>query len=253
MNRLVAVVLTYNEARHIQACLDTLAFADVRIVFDSWSDDATVALASQSGARVMQHAFTDFASQRNAALDAIAELGEWVLFVDADERIPPALAAEIRSAIEDPEKSTYQIPRHNYIFGRLTLGAGWYPDYQTRLLRLGHARYDPLRKVHERVISDGPIGVLRTPIVHHNYETLEQFHQTQRRYTALEARVLLEAGTKPRPWTALSQPVRQFWWRFVQLKGYSDGWHGLRLSLLMARYEFAKVAMLRELLEKRGG
>ncbi|MCU0512704.1 MAG: glycosyltransferase family 2 protein [Anaerolineae bacterium] len=249
MPELLAVVLTYNEREHITACLETLRFADASLVVDSFSTDDTVALAQQSGAQVLQRVFDHYAGQRDAALAAAQAAGAaWVLFVDADERVPPALAAEVRQVIAQGDCAGWRIPRHNYIFGRLTRGAGWYPDYQTRLLRVGAARYDPARQVHETVLLDGPAGTLTQPFIHHNYRDVAQFIAKQRRYVQYDAHILHQQGIRPKPYTYLTQPLRHFYWRFVTLGGYRDGLHGLRLSLWMAWYEYRKYQLLRGLL-----
>lgn len=250
--RLAAIILTYNEAQHITACIDSLRFADQIIVFDSFSTDDTVQLAQSAGAQVIQHAFANYASQREAALEAVRGAADWVLFVDADERVTDALAAEVRASIERPGVAGYRIPRDNYIFGRLTRGAGWYPDYQTRLLRVGAVHYDLTRQVHEVVVLDGAEGTLQHPFIHYNYRDLPQFLEKQRRYTAYDARILYEQGVRPKPQNFVLQPLRQFWWRFVTLKGYGDGLHGLRLSLLMAWYELKKYVILRGLWNHNG-
>jgi (heptosyl)LPS beta-1,4-glucosyltransferase len=244
---LTAIILTKNEAEHITACIDSLRFADRILVFDSFSDDDTVQLAKAAGAEVMQRKFDHYAGQRNAALEAARGSADWVLFVDADERVTPELAAEARAAMEQPGYAGWRIPRHNYIFGKLTKGAGWYPDYQTRLLRVGAAHYDPERQVHELVVLDGAEGTLTQPFIHYNYRDAQQFAEKQRRYSAYDARILYESGVRPKPQNYLLQPWRQFWWRFVTLKGYTDGLHGLRLSLLMAWNEFRKYRLLRNL------
>lgn len=246
MTRLTAIILTYNEAAHITDCIATVRFADDVLVFDSFSEDDTVTLAEAAGARVIQHVFRDYASQRNAALDAMRD-SEWVLFVDADERVSPELAVEIETVLERPEYAGWRVPRHNYIFGKLTRGAGWYPDYQTRLLRVGSARYDPERQVHEVVQLDGELGTLTQPLTHYNYRDGAQFAAKQRRYAAYEARILYESGVRPKPRNFILQPYRQFKWRFFELKGYRDGLHGLRLSLWMAWYEWRKYWLLRGL------
>ena len=247
MKRLMAIVLTYNEAEHIGACLATLRFADRVLVFDSFSDDATVDIAREGGAEVIQRAFKDYADQRNAALDVASGRCEWALFIDADERVSPALAAEILEVIEQDDVAGWRMPRHNYIFGVLTLGGGWHPDYQTRLLRVGHARYDAARPVHETVLLDGELGALTQPIIHHNYRDVAHFVQKQRRYAQLDAAMLYAAGDRPKRRSLLTMPLRHFYWRFVTLKGYRDGWHGLRLCLLMARYEYQKRSLLSRL------
>jgi len=230
---LAAVILTYNEERLVRDCLASVAWADKVIVFDSYSTDATVQIAEEMGAQVLQHPFQNYGAQRNAALETLA--AEWILFVDADERATPDLADEVWSVLDRPERGWWA-PRHNYIFGKLTLGAGWYPDYQLRLLHRASARYDPGRPVHEVVILDGEEGHLKNPLIHHNYETLQQFVAKQEKYTDFEAGIQFRAGRRPKPWTYITGPARQFWWRFVTLKGYGDGLHGLRLSALMAYY-----------------
>jgi hypothetical protein len=244
---LTIIILTYNEAAHIAECIQSACFADDVLVFDSFSTDATIELAREAGARVIQHTFKDYADQRNAALVSVAGSTDWALFVDADERVTPALAAEVRSVLEKPGYAGWRIPRHNYIFGKLTRGAGWFPDYQTRLLRVGAARYDPERQVHELVLLEGELGTLSEPFIHHNYQSMGQFHAKQRRYSDYDARILYESGTRPKPQNYILQPLRQFWWRFWTLRGYSDGLHGLRLSLLLGWYEFRKYRRLRAL------
>jgi glycosyltransferase involved in cell wall biosynthesis len=245
--RLTAIILTFNEAYHIVDCIETVRFADDILVFDSYSTDQTVELARNAGARVIQRQFDNYANQRNAALDAVREAADWMLFVDADERVPRVLAAEVRESIQYPDYAGFRIPRDNYIFGRLTRGAGWYPDYQTRLLRVGAAHYDPERQVHEVVILDGEEGTLKNAFIHYNYTDFVQFVEKQRRYVAYDARILFEQGVRPKPQNYVLQPLRQFRWRFITLKGYIDGLHGLRLSMLLAWYEFRKYLLLRAL------
>lgn len=247
MSILIGIILTYNEGRHITDCIESLRFCDDILVFDSFSTDDTMTLAMWAGVRMMQHPFEDYASQRNAALDAVSEVADWVLFVDADERVSASLAQEVRAVIEQSGYAGWQVPRHNYIFGRLTKGAGWYPDHQLRLLRVGKARYDPSRPVHEVVQLDGALGTLQNPLIHHNYRDVAQFAEKQRRYSDYDAKILFDQGVRPKPHHYLTQPLRHFWWRFVTLKGYSDGMHGLLLSLLMARYELRKYRRLARL------
>ncbi|MCA9972693.1 MAG: glycosyltransferase family 2 protein [Anaerolineales bacterium] len=242
-----AVVLTLNEAAHVQACIESLAWADRVVVFDSFSQDDTVALARATGAEVLQSRFENYAQQRNAALDSLQT--DWVFFVDADERGTPALGAEIRRVMADRPEQGWYVPRHNYIFGRLTRATGWFPDYQLRLFRHGRVRYE--RPVHEVAVVDGPVGHLESPLIHYNYRDPAHFHAKQRAYTTTEARILHTAGARVRPHNYLLQPLRHFWWRFVQLKGYTDGWHGLRLSVYMAYYEWDKYRKLAGLWRQR--
>ncbi len=232
--QLAVVILTKNEGRHIGDCLAMLGFADRVVVSDSYSTDGTVEIAQAAGAEVMQRPFDNFASQRNAALDALDT--EWVFFVDADERIPPELAAEVRRVIVEQREVGWWVPRHNYIAGRRVRFGGFYPDYQLRLLRRGHARYDPARPVHEVVLLDGPAGHLQNVMIHYNYDTWTQFHAKQRRYARLEGQALRQRGIKPWPHKFVRYPWREFWRRYVTLKGYRDGWLGLKLAVLLGYY-----------------
>lgn len=243
MSEVTAVILTLNEAAHIAGCILSLQWADRVVVFDSYSDDETVTIAQNAGAVVMLSRFQNYAQQRNAALDAVES--EWVFFVDADERGTPLLAAEIRDVIASRNETAWYVPRHNYIFNRLTLGAGWFPDYQLRLLRRGCARYE--RPVHEIAVVDGEIGYLRRPLIHYNYRDKAHFHAKQRAYTDYDATILQQQGVRPRPHNFILQPLRQFWWRLVTLRGYQDGAHGLELSLYMAYYEWVKYRKLAQL------
>ncbi|MFW5940249.1 MAG: glycosyltransferase family 2 protein [Chloroflexota bacterium] len=241
--KLTAIILTLNEADHIGECVASLSWADRVLVFDSYSDDDTIERARAAGADVSQSRFQNYAQQRNAALDAVET--DWVLFVDADERGTSELGREIRQVMAERPEAGWYVPRHNYIFGRLTLGAGWYPDYQLRLFRHGCVRYE--RPVHEVAVVDGQVGYLQSVLRHYNYRDEAHFHQKQRQYTEYDARILREQGIQPKFYTPLTQPLRHFWWRFVSLKGYRDGLHGLRLSLYMAYYEWLKYRKLASL------
>jgi len=241
-----AIVPTLNEEANILDCLASLAWADQRVVFDCFSTDRTVDLARQAGAQVLQHAFENYAQLHNAAMERVE--ADWILFVDADERVTPELAAEMQAIVaEQCAEVAWYVPRHNYIFGRLTLGAGWYPDYQPRLLRRGSVRWE--RPVHEVVVADGPQGYLKNPLIHYNYDDLPDFIARQDKYTRIDAGILHAQRVHPRFYTPYSQAVRHFWWRFVTLRGSQDGWHGLRLSLLMAYYEAVKYRRLARLWE----
>ncbi len=228
-------MIARDEACNITDCLRSVAWADrLCVLVDARSRDRTAELAREAGADVQTRVFRDFADQRNAALELFA--ADWVLFVDADERGTAGLAQEVRKVIAEGEAVGWWVPRRNYIWGRWIRHAGWYPDYQLRLLKRGHARYDPARQVHELVILDGAEGRLQNPLTHYNYATVRQFTSRQDYYAAYEARVLLQKGIRPRLHSLFLQPVREFRRRYCTLQGYKDGGHGLALSLLMAYY-----------------
>lgn len=245
---IAAVVLARDEARHLGDCLDSLAWADERVVIDDYSSDATVEIATQRGARVVQRRMENFSAQRNAALDAAR--AEWVFFVDADERCTPELADEVRRVIgyqQGEARAGWWVPRHNIMIGHTMRGGGWYPDYQLRLLRRGRAHYDPAQPVHEVAVLAGAEGHLHSHLTHYNYDSLRQFWAKMGRYTRHEAEILHSQGVRPWPWTYLSMPAREFWRRFVSLRGYRDHVYGLLFCGLMAWYTFQTYLRLRRL------
>ena len=235
MDKLAAIILTKNEEVHIADCIASVRqWVDAVIVFDSYSSDATCVLARQASAHVIQRTFDNYARQRQAALDATT--AEWVLFVDADERVTPALGREIQQWVASGEITGGWIPRRNFMVGHETRFGGFFPDYQLRLLRRAAVHYPPEREVHEFAQVNGSEGHLTEPFLHYNYASWAQFYRKQRVYAANEARILAARGIRPRPHNFVLQPLREFHRRYITLQGWRDGWHGLRLALLLAWY-----------------
>jgi glycosyltransferase involved in cell wall biosynthesis len=233
---LTAAVIARDEETMLADCLRSVAFAEERlVVVDSATRDATREVARGLGARVEERVFDNFAAQRDAALKLATN--DWVLFVDADERVPPALRDEVLAAVAAPGNwRGFWIPRHNYLMGRVVRYAGWYPDYQLRLLERHAAHFDPRRVVHEGALVDGPVSHLREPLVHFNYRSLGEFIEKQERYCPLDADRWLATFGRPRRRALVGQPVREFWRRYVELEGYREGWLGLFLSSVLAYY-----------------
>ncbi|MFL5735654.1 MAG: glycosyltransferase family 2 protein [Chloroflexia bacterium] len=248
---LTIAALAHNEAGHIPACVDSvrplkaLFGAEVLVVLDSRADEATERAAREWADRVVVSPFVNFSAQRNRTLDLAT--GEWVFFIDPDERCTPALAEEIARAVGEDGSSAYRIPRRNYFFGREVRHTGWWPDYQIRLLRRAGARYDEAREVHELPMVDGEIGTLRQPLIHYNYATWRQFFSKQWRYAPYEARALYAAGSRARPRSLLGQPLRELKRRLVDYQGYKDGLLGLALSIAMCLYTAETYRQLRRL------
>jgi glycosyltransferase involved in cell wall biosynthesis len=246
MQELIAVILTYNEEKHIAECIRSVTWCDAVIVIDSYSTDRTCEIARKEGAFIIRHPFKGFGSQRQAAMDCLA--ARWILFVDADERPTPELAREIRHRIvKQPDIVGWWFPRHNYILGKLIRHAGWYPDYQLRLLRADRSHWDPEREVHELPILDGPDGYLENVLIHYNYDSLGQFIAIQDKYTNYDAHILFQQGERPKWWSPFSMPLRHFKLRFIDWQGYKDGLYGLWLSVLMSYYEGQKYIRLARL------
>jgi glycosyltransferase involved in cell wall biosynthesis len=234
--RLTAAIIARDEESMLGECLQSIAFADERLVLvDAATVDRTREVARTNGARVAERTFDNFGAQRDAAL-ALAT-GDWVLFVDADERVSPALRDEVLGAVRQPDgRRGFWIPRHNYLLGHVVRHAGWFPDYQLRLLERRAARFDPSRPVHELALVDGPVGHLREPLLHFNYRSLGEFVHKQERYCPLEADRWLATFGRPRRRALLGQPVREFWRRYITLAGYREGPLGFVLSMLLAFY-----------------
>lgn len=235
MIHLAAVILTKNEAHHIVACIAAVRpWVEAVIVWDAMSEDATCALAQAAGALVVQRPWDNFAAQRQAVLDTVA--AEWILFVDADERVTPEVGAEVGAVLAHPECNGYWLPRRNLIVGHEMRAGGYFPDYQLRLLKRKAAHYDMGRAVHETVDVGGAEGWLQAPLLHFNYESWVQFHRKQQVYAAYEAQILRRRKISPRPHHFVLQPLREFHRRFITLEGWRDGWPGLRLALWLAWY-----------------
>jgi len=242
--RLIGVVLTKNEATHIAACIESIKpWVDSVVVWDSGSSDETCRIARIHGALPVMHPFDNYAAQRQAALDSLD--AEWILFLDADERMTPALGEELYALIENDATTGDAsrrrlagcwLPRRNFIAGKEMRGGGYFPDYQLRLLRRDAARYVLTREVHEIVDVDGEEAYAREPLLHFNYESWRQFHKKQRFYANYEARILAGRGIRLRPHNFVLQPLREFRRRFFALRGYADGFQGLRLALYLAWY-----------------
>lgn len=231
MPRLSAIVITKNEAAKIGDCLESLAFCDERIVVDSGSSDDTVALAKAKGARVVTHDWNGFGPQKNFAL-SLAE-GDWVLSLDADERVTPALAVQIKEAIAAGQADGYEMPRLSSFCGRPMRHSGWYPDYVLRLFRRGRARFsDDL--VHERVRCEGTVRRLSEPLIHHPVERLEDALSRMDRYSTAGADMIVESGRR----VTFMTGILRGWWTFVRTYflrlGFLDGREGFLLAVANA-------------------
>jgi glycosyltransferase involved in cell wall biosynthesis len=245
MNLTVAIIAR-DEARHIAGCLASVAGLadDVLVLLDDRTSDATGAISREHGARVVCEPWRGFPAQRNRALELAR--GEWVLFLDADERVTPELRTELTALLGGAAAAAgYRIPRYNLFFGRVVRGGGWYPDHQLRLLRRTCARYNEARLVHEFAELNGPVAVLHAHLLHHNIERLDEFWLKQTRYALAEARTLHREGRRARWRNFVGAPAREFVRRFLRLGGWRDGALGLFLCAALAWFEVVKFGMLR--------
>jgi glycosyltransferase involved in cell wall biosynthesis len=242
--RLSAIVIALNEASNIAGCLDTLAFCDERIVVDSGSADETVRIAQGKGARVISHPFEGFGAQKGFALSLAT--GEWVLSIDADERVSPELAQEIHRVIAAGAAECYEIPRRSTFCGRLMGRSGWSTDYVLRLFRRDKA-YFSADLVHERVVASGTVARLNTPLLHDPVRRLEDALSRMDRYSTAGAEQLVAAGKRVSFISGISHGL----WAFVRLYllrgGFLDGREGFLLAVANAEgtyYRYMKAWLM---------
>ena len=228
---LSAIIITKNEAGNIADCLDSLSFCDERIVVDSGSDDDTVQIAERKGARVILHDFTGFGAQKNFALSQAQ--GVWVLSIDADERVTPALADEIKTAVASGEADGYEMPRRSTFCGRAMRHSGWYPDYVLRLFRRESARFSE-HIVHERVTCDGKVARLREPILHFPVARLEDALSRIDRYSTAGAEITVSSGKRVSFSTGITHGLYAFFRAYVLRAGFLDGREGFLLAVAIA-------------------
>lgn len=245
MTSLSVTVITLNEARNIEACLASVAWADEILVVDSGSTDDTVARARAAGARVVERDWPGYAAQKNWAAGEVAS--DWILSVDADERVSPALAREIQDVLRSaPAAAGFRLPRVTWHLGRWIRTTDWYPDYQLRLYNRQRARWKTSR-VHESVTADGEVGRLRNDLQHFAYRDISHHHQTMDRYTTLAAAEMFDRGRRAGLADLALHPPAAFLRNYILRRGCLDGIPGLIVSAMNAYYVFLKFAKLRAL------
>lgn len=240
--KLSVIIITKNEARHIVGCLESVSFADEFIVVDSGSTDNTVALARDFGAHVLvTDNWPGFGPQKNRALDLAT--GDWVLSIDADERVTPELAREIQDVLSNPQSDAYEIARLSDFCGRFIRHSGWWPDYVLRLFKRGSARFTDAA-VHERVVPQGSVQRLKGHFEHYPYDNLDALVTKINRYSSDAAAMMYARGKRATVFTALGHGF----WTFVRIylirRGFLDGRHGLVLAVTAAAGSFFRYAKL---------
>lgn len=246
--RISVYFIVFNEEAHIREALESVVWADEIVVVDSGSTDHTVEICKEYTDRVYFHPWEGFAPQKAWALDQTR--GEWVLNLDADERVTPALRDEIQKVLAEPGPyQGYYLPRKNFFGGQWIRYGGWYPDHVLRLFRREKGHY-PDRLVHERVVVDGEVGYLRAPLEHYTYRDVGDYLLRLHRYTDLAARQMLREGRRGRSFDLIARPLFTFWEKYMLRQGFRDGNVGLILAGLQAFYVFSKFARLMELQEQ---
>jgi glycosyltransferase involved in cell wall biosynthesis len=252
---LTIIVPTYNEEQDLPACLASAAWADDLFVVDSFSTDGTLEIARQFTDHVVQHEYVNSATQKNWAIPQVTT--DWVMVLDADERITPELRDHIQGILRNgTEHDGFSIRRMTYFFGRLIKHCGWHKDYLVRLWRNGKGRYEDL-EVHADVLEDGSVGRIDEYLLHNTYRSFDDLLEKFGRYTTWSANDLYKEG-RTAGWVNLTlRPL----WRFIRMylvrHGFLDGKHGLILCTVAAYSVFFKYAKLwdmrrRDALEEAG-
>ncbi len=242
--RLSITIIGHNEAGHLRELLPTLQFADEVVYVDCQSEDDSLPIARELGCRVFQRPnLTNLNVNKAFAMEQAT--GDWIFYLDPDERISPELAREIRERIQNPGAFVaFTMNRRNHYFGRWLRHGSQYPDVQLRLFRKGHAVF-PQKHVHEKLQVNGAVGKLHNDLLHFPYLTISQYLQKFDFYTGFEAHYMWEQGVRPSFSTAwrywFSLPATRFIRRYFFKAGFRDGWPGFFAALfdalnMMVRY-----------------
>lgn len=246
MGKLSVIVITRNEERNLADCLESAKWANEIVVVDSASQDKTVQIAHQFTQRVYVRPWDGFAAAKSFALQQCT--GDWILWLDADERLTKELADEVQAVVEKEDISfaAYEFPRKAFFLGKWIKHCGWYPGYVTRLFRKSAGEFSE-NKVHEYLRIEGSVGRLRNDLMHYTDPNLWHYFEKFNRYTALAAEGLAEDGARFSLLQLIIRPSWVFIRMYVVKLGFLDGVEGFILSVLSSCYVFTKYAKLWEL------
>lgn len=245
--RLSVAVITRDEEERLPACLQSASFADEVVVVDSGSTDRTVEIARSFGAHTLVEPWRGFSVQKQFAVDQCAN--DWVLILDADERVPEETAGAVREALgsmRDGEVSAFSFPRKNFLHGRWIRHCGWWPDRIVRLVDRRMGAFDG-RAVHEQWLARGGIHAFDVPIEHHSFRNYSELVAKMELYSDLASRAFFEEGKTVGPLTPPLHALWMFLRTYLLELGVLDGFDGFVISLMNAGGSFFKYAKLREL------
>ncbi|MDE2088520.1 MAG: glycosyltransferase family 2 protein [Gammaproteobacteria bacterium] len=241
---LSAVIITLNAASRLEACLQSVSFADEILVVDAGSRDATLDVARRHGARVVHHDWEGFGKQKRYAVAQAQH--PWVLCLDADERVSAELRAAVPRALEIPAFKVYAMPRCNRFMGRWLKHGEGYPDYNLRLFHRDHAQWSE-DTVHEKVVTEERIGRLAGDLLHESEAGIAEYLEKQNRYTTLQAQMLYERGARVGVARMLFSPLLRFIKFYFLRLGFLDGLPGLIHITIGCMNSLMKYAKLREM------
>ncbi len=249
---LTATVITYNEERNIRACLESLAWVPHIVVLDSGSTDRTVAIARELTPHVTVTDWPGHVEQKNRAVAAAPT--EWVLCIDADERVAPEMRAAVEQALaSEPAVPAFSVRRKTRHLGRWIVHGGWYPDRKVRLFDRRRAHWGGVNP-HYHVLVDGEVRHLDVDLLHYTYRDIHHHLEVIDSFTDIAARERENAGRRPRLLKMLLKPPAKLLKMYLLQRGYRDGFAGFILAGLGAFYVFLKEAKLweRRQLRRRG-
>ena len=247
---LSATLIARNEGHRIGRCLEAIRWVDeIVVVVDDGSSDDTEQVARRYTDRVFLRPFEGFSVLRQWADDQTTS--DWILSLDCDEIVTPALAAEIRDELSAPRANAYQVPRLDFMFGRWLRRGGMYPQYHVRLYQRGVARWQS--PIHETVAVDGPVGTLRHPLLHYSHHRLSNWVDKMAAYTSVEARLLYERGQRTSAVRLLCEAPLFFAYRFIVQQGWREGMHGFAVSLLFGVYRMVRNLKMWDLQQAASG
>ena len=240
-------IIAKDAASQIGDCIDSVGFADEVLVVDSGSVDATRAIAEVRGCRVIEQAWLGFGKQKQFAVAAARN--DWVLCLDIDERVTPALEASIRKVVANGTIHAFKMPRRNRFLGRWLAHGEGYPDWSLRLFHRQYAGWsnDP---VHEAVITTESIGHLQGDLLHDSAEDVATYLQKQNRYSTLHAEALYAQGVRAGYAKLVLSPLARFIKFYLLRRGFLDGGPGFAHVTVGCFAAFAKYAKLIELDKK---
>lgn len=250
MKTISCIMIVKDEERNIKACLDGLKWADEIIVVDSGSTDRTIEICKAAPkVKFFQRPWKGFGPQKNMALSLATS--DWVFSIDADERVSPELASEIKRAVSEPAFDAYAVKRKNIYRGQWVRRSGWWPDEVLRLFRREKAKFTD-RAVHEAVEFTGPTGALVNPLVHHSYNGARDFIRRVERYSTLGAHQ--KAGLRKSfcALNILARTTLAFLRSYILKKGFLEGRTGLLIAFSTAEVTFYKYMLLSEMNEGNG-
>ena len=247
MNKISVIIITKDEEKNISDCLKSVEWADEIIVIDAESNDKTVELAKIFTDKIFTKKWEGYVPQKKYALSLASN--EWVLSVDADERITPELKNEILN-LSPGNFAGYKIRRKNFLLGKEITSCGWGNDYQLRLFKKEKTDLTD-RLVHEGFTVDGKIGKLKNPMLHYTFSSFTEYFNKINYYTSLKAEELIKQKGKIGGWTIFSHTVSAFILFFINKRGFKDGVRGLIISLLHSVSTMLNYIKLWELQNKK--